>query len=406
MNPKSIAIRLTMRFALIMLYVFCLNITDCQDYRTGSAFSQEPDSVLGEIWLETESEWVTDSRTIYVYDSIQNSKVSISSAWDKMLGWVFSSRSNICYGKNGKDSVEIISLWFNPAKEWIEKFRTEYTYDHHDNNTLITNKNFDDEVKDWIYSDKKEMFYDENGNDTMDIRYNWAVQTAWTVSYKTIYTYDENGNNILSLLYSWDQTDFNKWLLYSKIERTFDLNGNMLSSMPYSWDQFTSQWLQPQYKFDNVYDANGNLTADSSCIWNSGSQNEGQWIGTTKNEYQNNDEGALSRVLTFTGDGLGSWLVVYRTTYYYPGQQVTQVPGIIDHQIMAYPNPSRDFVTFSLPDPSVSPGIEIWDMSGRKLLETVLPDDHTVNIGFLDKGVYICKIKCEGRVYSSRIVKE
>lgn len=396
-----------LRLVLTILCFFCLNIINSQVYHTRSASSQKPDSVLGETWMETDSKWQSDGKTIYIYDSIQNTKSSLSSRWDVLSSsWVSTSKSDTYYDRNAKDSLEINSDWNNPAKKWVERNKTGYTYDNHGNNTLIASKYFDDELMDWVDSDKKEMTYDENGYDTLEIQSTWAVQTGWTASYKIRKVYDENGNNILSFLYSWDQTDFSKWLLYSRTERTFDLNGNMILSMPFSWDLFSSQWLPPQYKFESVFDGNGYLVSDSSCVWNPGSQSSGQWISTSKNEYTNNDEGSVTRMLTFISDGFSPWLAAYRATYFYPGRQVTLVPGISDHQIMFYPNPSREFVTFNLPDISVSTKIEIWDMEGRKLLEQVLPGDHTVNIRFLDEGMYICKIESEGRVYGCKIVKK
>lgn len=396
----------TFRLTLIVLYAFCTNEINSQDYHVKSTSAQKPDSILSETWLEAESEWIKESKTIFIYDSIQNTKSGVSSRWDIISSrWVFTARTDTYYNRNGKDSIEITSNWFNPAKKWNEAFQTRYSFDNHGNNTLIVNQRFDDEIKEWIDSDKKELTYDESGNDTLDIHFTWAAQTAWTASYKTKYIYDANGNNILSYLYSWDQTNFNKWLLYSKVEQTFNLNGNKILSMPYNWDPSSSQWLHPDSKYESVFDGSGNLTLDSLCLWNPGSQNSGQWMGISKNKYTNNDEGAVTLILTYTSDGISPWLALYRGTYFYPVRHVTLVPEIADHKIIFYPNPSGEFITFNLPDSSVSTIVEIWDTEGRKLLEQILPEDHIVNISDLAKGMYICRIKHEGKVYSTKIQK-
>lgn len=387
----------TMHFVLTLLCALCI---------TGSVSSQRPDSVLNATWIETDSKWVTEGKTIYTYDSIQHLKTSLSYRWDNLSSsWIYTTKTIHYFNLNGKDSLEINSDWYNPTKIWIERNKTWYSYDIHGNNTRIVSQFYDTELEDWVDSDKKDITYDENGNDTMDIRYSWAVQTGWTASYKTLFQYDENGNNILSVLYSWDQTDFNKWLLYSKVEQTFDLNGNMIRSIPYNWDNSAGEWLPPQYKYECAFDENGNMVSDSSSIWDPGAQNSGQWLGTVKNDYTYNDEGSLSTVLTFTGDGTGSWFVLYRSSYYYPGQHVTLVPGIPDQRITVYPNPSAESVTFSLQDSWVPAQVEIWDMQGRKLLDQVLPENRTLNVSSLSKGVYICRIKSDGIVYSCKIVK-
>jgi hypothetical protein len=393
------------RLTLTLLSVFSLNVNYGQDYQARSVSPQGPDSILNESWLEIESKWFTEGKTIFKYDSVQNTKISLSSRWDELSSaWIFTSKSFFYYDRNGKDSLEIYSDWYNPTKMWIERNKTVYKYDGHGNNIQIANQHFDEELKDWVDFDKKDIYYDNNGNDTLDLRYNWSVQSGWTTSYKSTYIYDEHGNNIVSYLYSWDQTDFNKWLLYSKVEQSFDLNGNMIRSMPYNWDLSSGQWLPPQYKYECVYDGKGNLITDSSSVWDS--QDAGHWISTMKNEYEYNDEASLTRLLTFTSDGLDSWIIINRSVYYYPGQHVTDVPGVPDHKIMVYPNPSREFVSFNLPDISVSAYVEIWDLEGRKLLDQILPENRILNISGLAKGMYICKIKGDGIVYCCKIVKE
>jgi hypothetical protein len=175
--------------------------------------------------------------------------------------------------------------------------------------------------------------------------------------------------------------------------------------MPYSWDLLYNEWLPPQYKLDQGYDENGYLTSDSSGMWITGSQDEGQWVYTSKNVYINNDEGAITRLLIFSSDGFNPWVNNYRFNYYYPGE-VTLVPGIPGYKISAYPNPSREYVTFNLPTGSVSATVEIWDPEGRKVLDQILPDNRMVNISSLAKGLYMIRINGDGIIYNCKIIKE
>jgi hypothetical protein len=398
---------IAMRLTLTLLCVFSLNVNYGQVYQGRSAFLHEPDSIISESWMEVDSRWRAEGKVIFTYDSVQNTKSSISSRRDELSSaWILTSKSDIYYGSNGKDSLEIYSEWYNPPKKWFERSKTRYTYNSHGYNIQIASQNFDDELQDWVDFDRKDIFYNNDGKDTLEIRNNWSVQSGWTASYKTRYIYDENGNNILSYLYSWDQTDYNKWLLYSKVENTFDPNGNVIRTLPSDWDLSGGQWLPPHYKHEYTYDENGKMISDSSSLWIEDSQDTGHWISTLKNEYEYNDEASLSRLLTFTSDGLSSWIILSRSVYYYPGQDVTVVPGVPGQKIAVYPNPSRRYVTFDLPDISVSAHVEIWDMEGRKLLDQVLPENRTLNVSSLAKGMYICRIKSDGIVYSCKIVKE
>jgi hypothetical protein len=190
--------------------------------------------------------------------------------------------------------------------------------------------------------------------------------------------------------------------MYGKSEHVFDLNGNTLQSLTFTWEPSTSQW-RSDYKEESAFDENGNIFADSLYSWDASSE---QWMGISKNTYSYNPEGATSMITVFSpSESNNLWMPAGRTIYYYP-RQVTLAPGVTEHKIIVYPNPSREYITFNLQTASVSISIEIWDLEGRKLLEQVLPEKQTVNIGELASGMYICKIKSGESIYTTKVLKE
>lgn len=59
-----------------------------------------------------------------------------------------------------------------------------------------------------------------------------------------------------------------------------------------------------------------------------------------------------------------------------------------------YPNPAKDFTTIELPSHTDNVGIQIYDVSGRKVKETILSaTDNKVDLSGLNSGMYLMHIK-------------
>jgi hypothetical protein len=63
-------------------------------------------------------------------------------------------------------------------------------------------------------------------------------------------------------------------------------------------------------------------------------------------------------------------------------------------------------VEFSLPPAVISGRIELYDSGGRKILDMRMPDDRRLQVGNLDRGLYIYRIKSDGLLFTGKILVE
>ncbi|MGE4515204.1 MAG: T9SS type A sorting domain-containing protein [Chryseobacterium sp.] len=75
----------------------------------------------------------------------------------------------------------------------------------------------------------------------------------------------------------------------------------------------------------------------------------------------------------------------------------------INADIKVYPNPVKDVLNINA-DKKLS-GIEIFSLSGQ-LLKKIDEDVKQVNVSDLKKGVYLLKVKSDGKDQSFKIVKD
>jgi hypothetical protein len=71
-----------------------------------------------------------------------------------------------------------------------------------------------------------------------------------------------------------------------------------------------------------------------------------------------------------------------------------------EEKVFVYPNPSSDIFILS----QVASQIEVFDLLGREIFE--LRNASTINLGLYPEGVYIAKIKIDGKNYSQRLIKK
>lgn len=73
--------------------------------------------------------------------------------------------------------------------------------------------------------------------------------------------------------------------------------------------------------------------------------------------------------------------------------------------IKVYPNPVIDVVTIELPQGEKLDGVEIYSLSGQKVVS--IPSDKNLNLSKLQSGGYILKAKTiDGKTYTSKIIKK
>jgi hypothetical protein len=85
----------------------------------------------------------------------------------------------------------------------------------------------------------------------------------------------------------------------------------------------------------------------------------------------------------------------------------TNVSNVSNEKLKVYPNPATDFVKIEIPNELAGSKkiIQFYDITGKVAL-TCQSSDQNINIGSLNKGLYLIRIQgCSGQVFNARLVK-
>ena len=240
---------------------------------------QSFDSIINYNWDVSSNQWINSYKTEYTYDVNGNLTVEINYDWDSNTSqWIDPFKSESTFDANQNLITEILYDWNSTTNQWENSYKTVYTYDTNQNLLTRLSYQWDSNINQWIISYKSEYTYDANGNQTTKINYNWNTSTSqWIINSKNEYTYDTNGNQITNIDYSWNSTT-SQWENSNKREYTYDINDNKTLEIGYYWNFGTNQWIN-SFKSEFIYDANGNLTTEIDNDWDSSTN---QWINSYK----------------------------------------------------------------------------------------------------------------------------
>ena len=252
----------------------------------------------------------------------------------------------------------------------------------------------------------------------------WNSETSqWVNSDKSEYTYDANGN-LTVRIYSYWNSGTSQWVNSDLEEYTYDANGNPTVRIYSGWNSETSQWVNSS-KYEYTYDANGNPTVEIYSLWNSETS---QWENSDKSEYTYDLSYGLNDLILpnlnyFVPDYSnlivnkpvdfidynyidGSWVNVWKGTYYYSTVNVTSVSDLSKQVYSIYPNPVLDRLNFNIQHSNNTFTFELYDSQGRKLISKEIINNSQLNLEGLTKGIYLYNLIIDGEIQSGKLIKE
>ncbi len=252
----------------------------------------------------------------------------------------------------------------------------------------------------------------------------WNSETSqWVNSDKSEYTYDANGN-LTVRIYSYWNSGTSQWVNSDLEEYTYDANGNPTVRIYSGWNSETSQWVNSS-KYEYTYDANGNPTVEIYSLWNSETS---QWENSDKSEYTYDlsyglNDLILPNLYYFVPDYSnlivnkpvdfidynyidGSWVNVWKGTYYYSTVNVTSVSDLSKQVYSIYPNPVLDRLNFNIQHSNNTFTFELYDSQGRKLISKEIINNSQLNLEGLTKGIYLYNLIIDGEIQSGKLIKE
>ena len=252
----------------------------------------------------------------------------------------------------------------------------------------------------------------------------WNSETSqWVNSDKSEYTYDANGN-LTVRIYSYWNSGTSQWVNSDLEEYTYDANGNPTVRIYSGWNSETSQWVNSS-KYEYTYDANGNPTVEIYSLWNSETS---QWENSDKSEYTYDLSYGLNDLILPNLDYFvpdysnlivnkpvdfidynyidGSWVNVWKGTYYYSTVNVTSVSDLSKQVYSIYPNPVLDRLNFNIQHSNNTFTFELYDSQGRKLISKEIINNSQLNLEGLTKGIYLYNLIIDGEIQSGKLIKE
>jgi hypothetical protein len=215
-------------------------------------------SSIGEYFDGTN--WVNGYKTEYTYDSNKN-LIEETELYLNSSQWVKSYSTMYSYNSNNKATSEISINYDVNGNNATEDYRTINSYNSSGN--LIQILNEESENSNWVNESKFDLTYTDNKL-SLALGYEWNG-TEWVVgmddSFRITISYNSNGKVSESKSDSWDGTN---WVDADRTVYTYDGNNRLTNEDSQTWNG--TNWVT-DYKSEYTYDANGNaVTSKESYV--------------------------------------------------------------------------------------------------------------------------------------------
>jgi hypothetical protein len=187
----------------------------------------------------------------------------------------------------------------------------------------------------------------------------------------------------------------------------YNASGQVTVEISSTWNGAT--WVNMD-KYESAYNAAGDESVYITSIWNGNS-----WVQTEKDENTysttnfsevalpaifylfgvNEADFALSKAITLINSFEminASWKNTGKTTFYYSGGTSTNIMEYENSVISVYPNPASESVNFSWKGNAETLSLQIYQITGAKVIEQPVYSGRPVTISHLENGVYLYKL--------------
>lgn len=420
------------------------------------------DSVVTRIKNEETSLFDLDKKSIYKYDEEGRKILTQFLEYDQVSEtWINKTKRENLYEGGNSSLREISYKWENG--NWIETYKTEYTYNQNGDVTSRIYYSYDENSKTLKPNQKVEHIFDDLGKLIEVIDYQWDEE--WYVYIIDEFSYGEN--DLLELMeiflhsasgiredffligrdtYEYnDQLKLESYMSYSfnyekgvleperKEETSYDEDGKLNTLTTYKWEGESETWANNS-KTDRKYNSSGKLTHYSAYEWSIDLQ---QWIGSFQSIYFYNESGkqigaesyygwdensnwVANQKATYsyhsTGNILnayyhnwnlerGDWEVTENQTFYYshPDMILGNLNFSSTKEVLIYPNPANE--SFNLSNfPLFNSTVIILDENGKKVRKFDA-SEMTFDIEDLKPGIYYVLFPMSGQVKVEKLIK-
>ena len=368
--------------------------------------------------------------------------------------WQNDYKDEFNYDSEMKNTFWLSKEWNLATKKWETWDKTELGYDNQKRvNTMLT-YSLDSITKILTKSSKIQLYYNSGGMQDSAIWYSTKTAGAiWIKDIKYIYYYnaskqliktdiwsldEEKGVFTLSMKVAYTYTPEGKIktsstnfimegveMLWSKTEYNYDTSGKLTSSENWSLS-FSTFVLEKNSRTAYQYNSSGDVSVDTYSTWNGTT-----WIDDEKDESSysttNFSDVIFPSYLSIFGmDGTsgfssnkaiagintfkmlnGSWKNTDKTTFYYSAATSTNIAEFGNTLFSVYPNPASEYVNFNWKGNYESLSLEMYLLTGAKVMEQITFSGKPVSISKLENGIYFFRLlNGQQTLHAGKLIKK
>ncbi len=198
-------------------------------------------------------DWTPDYKIDYTYNTDGQQTLSQSYIWDDLKKiWNNNEKITATYSSNLLQD-EVTTIWDNDLAEWLNVYRSVYTYDHNGFIIEIDGMSWESSTSSWQYETQTILVRDTSNNIISSTDLYWQ-NGAWVNDYKIENIYDNT--------YSLDDLilpqDVNDWQFFDQINSYFQ--HMLVKQTSFNWDESLNQWQSNDQK-ELFYTSDDNITA-------------------------------------------------------------------------------------------------------------------------------------------------
>jgi hypothetical protein len=407
---------------------FFSNYSNEQNGLKSVAEVQTLDSTVTQIMIRETETWENDSKDEYLYDAEMRNTSWLSFGWNSdSETWKNDSKTDVEYNAQGQVSTLLMYSSDGENPDLILVSKLEVKYDAEGRADTIVSYQKESETE-WLVTSKQVFHYNETGQ-MVQVNY-WVLQgeegqEELTESMKVEYIYGTSDELTTTNMYYLIEGEE---ILYSKMEYSYNEAGQP-TSLEVSALNLVTLVFGKSNRTVYEYNAEGDVDFEIFSVWSTTTE---MYIEQYKDEYTYSDE-SFSEVVfpsyidlffgmsyepgmsfnkLVTGVNTyqminGNWEIDEKSTFYYSGGIPTGVDDIKNAVVAVYPNPATESVTFMWKDNYNGLDLEIYQMTGARVLAQKAFSGKLVPVSHLENGVYFYKLKDGSQtLFSGKMIKK
>lgn len=313
--------------------------------------------------------------------------------------WQYLGKVDITYSTSGYGYTEMIFYQYN-NNSWEKTMKFVRTYDSNGRLTEELHKVWAANV--WIDVEKKLLTYNtQNGNLETTVETYDLTSGSPSIQNRIFFVLDAQQNLLQEDRYRLDNSGQN---LIGDTRQVYAYNQNDVVMEKFNWDTQSGDWetdslYKEIYTYDMSIDKNDLILPfrESNQLFDVGSLFDDDPVP----DYDIYHHKITSKETFNRASASGNWESDKKSLFYY--DQVTAVEEYNLIPVKVFPNPFNDNIRFEVEAEEFD--VNIYGLDGKLLYQNKQRNDEDINLGFLNIGIYIYKIKTDKGIATGQVIK-